>query len=43
MRDIDDIYRKYFDDVFKYLRGLTADETLSEELTQETFFKAMKS
>ena len=28
---------------FRYLRGLTANETLAEELTSETFFKAMKS
>ena len=33
---------EYFGDVFRYLRGLTANETLAEELTSETFFKAMK-
>ncbi len=42
MLEIDSIYKEYFEDVFKYLRGLTADEVLAEELTQETFFKAMK-
>ena len=37
------IYRDYFFDVYKYLRGLTGNEILAEELAQETFFKAMKS
>ena len=28
--------------VFRYLRALTGDASLSEELTQETFFRAVK-
>lgn len=39
----EEIYKEYFEDVFRYLRGLTANEVLAEELTEETFFKAMKS
>ena len=39
--DIDSIYRLYFRDVFLFLRGLTRSDTLAEELTQETFFKAL--
>ena len=39
--DIDRIYRLYFRDVFLFLQGLTHSETLAEELTQETFFKAL--
>lgn len=39
----DKIYKDYFFDVYKYLRGLTGNEALAEELAQETFFKAMKS
>ena len=42
MKEFEEIYRLYFMDVFRYLRGLTADEHLAEELTSETFFKAMK-
>ena len=38
--DIDSIYRLYFRDVFLFLQGLTHNEALAEELTQETFFKA---
>ncbi len=43
MDEFEAAYRKYFDDVFRYLRGLTANESLAEELTQETFFRAMKA
>jgi len=39
--DIDTIYRLYFKDVYLFLRGLTRSEPLSEELTQETFFRAL--
>ena len=39
--DIETIYRLYFRDVFLFLQGLTGSETLAEELTQETFFKAL--
>lgn len=43
MTGFEEIYELYFDDVFRFLRGLTADEALAEELTQETFFKALKA
>lgn len=41
--DFDYIYRAYFRDVFLYLRSLSANETIAEEITQETFVKALKS
>lgn len=41
MEQFEEVYNKYFHDVFSYLRGLTLNETLAEELTEETFFKAM--
>ncbi|MCR5835248.1 MAG: sigma-70 family RNA polymerase sigma factor [Lachnospiraceae bacterium] len=41
--EFEEIYRTYFQDVFKYIRGLTADEHLAEEITSETFFKAFKA
>ncbi len=34
---------KYYEDVFRFLRGLTRDEQLAEELTQETFYRAYKN
>ena len=43
MQDLDEMYREYYGDVYRYLRGLTADEQLAEDLTQETFLRAMRS
>lgn len=40
---IEELYNNYFHEVFLYLRSITGSEQLAEELTQETFFKAMKS
>ncbi len=39
--ELEEIYRLYFRDVCLFLQGLTRSEPLAEELTQETFFKAM--
>lgn len=41
--DFDLIYQTYFEDVFLYLRGLSNSETIAEEITQETFMKALKA
>ena len=41
--DIETIYRLYFRDVCLFLQGLTRSETLAEELTQETFFRALRA
>ena len=43
MEDFDAVFRAYYDDVFRFLRGLSASENLTEELTQETFFRAFRS
>lgn len=43
MKRFEEIYETYFQDVYKYLRGITANVHLAEELTSDTFFKAMKS
>lgn len=43
MTGMEKLYRRYFQDVFRFLRGLTCSESLAEELTAETFFRAMKS
>ena len=39
---IDEIYRENAAMIYKYLCGLTQDSGLAEELTQETFFQAIK-
>ncbi len=41
--EFEDIYRAYFDDVYRYLRRLSGDEHLAEELTSDVFFKALRS
>ena len=41
--DFERIYRMYFKDVFLYLRALSADTNTAEEITQETFVKALRS
>lgn len=42
MTQFETIYRDYFQDVFRYAMALTRDPDRAEELTAETFFKAMK-
>ncbi len=42
MQDIEKIYEEYFETVNKYLFCLTHNNDVSEELTQETFYKAVK-
>ena len=41
--DFEGIYQSYCKDVFRYLRSLSAGEDLAEEITQETFVKALKA
>ena len=43
MEEMVEIYRKYMPQVYKFLFSLCHDSHLSEELTQETFFQAIKS
>ncbi len=43
MDEFKDIYIKYANDVKIFLIYLTNDINLSEELTQETFYQALKS
>ncbi|MGN0692889.1 MAG: RNA polymerase sigma factor [Oscillospiraceae bacterium] len=40
--DIDDVYKRYADVVYRYLIVLCGNADLAEELTQETFFRAVK-
>ena len=42
MQDMEQIYKQYFETVNKYLFCLTHNSDISEELTQETFYKAVK-
>ena len=43
MTEFEEVYRLYFRDVYRYCLALTRDEQIAEEVTQETFFKALKA
>ena len=43
LADLDSIYRQNADTVFRFLMSMTGSADLSEELTQETFYQAVKS
>nr|MBP3598381.1 sigma-70 family RNA polymerase sigma factor [Eubacterium sp.] len=42
MQTMDEIYREHSQMVYRYLLSLTKQADLAEELTQETFFQALK-
>lgn len=42
MTDFGEIYSEHFSDVYKYVLTLCRNEAIAEEVTQETFFKAMR-
>ena len=41
MPDFEEVYRLYFADVYKYILALSRDGAVAEEITQETFFRAL--
>ena len=43
MLDMDVIYREYADSIFRFLMTLCGEACTAEELTQETFYQAVKS
>ena len=43
MEDFDKIYSEYYSEVYKFVLALCQNQTLAEEITQESFFKALKS
>ncbi len=43
MQSFDEIYQQYAQTVYKYLLSLTYQSDLSEELTQETFYQALRT
>ncbi len=43
MQKMDEIYQRYAQTVYRYLLSLTRDADLAEELTQETFYQAIRS
>lgn len=43
MLEFEEIYSEYFNDVYKYVYSLCRNSSVAEEITQDTFFKALKS
>ena len=43
MEEFEKIYRQYFTDVYRYMIRLTGNAELAEEITAETFFRALRS
>lgn len=41
--DFEQIYSKYFQEVYLYIKSLSHDVNIAEEITQDTFFKALKA
>ena len=41
--DLDQLYREYFTSVYRYIFSMCKDSLLAEEITQETFFRALKN
>lgn len=42
MEDFEAIYVQHFDGIYKYVFSLCRNETMAEEITQETFYRAME-
>ena len=41
--EFEKIYIRYFNDVFLFLKKLSKDESIAEEITSETFFTILKN
>jgi DNA-directed RNA polymerase specialized sigma24 family protein len=41
--DLENVYNTYFKDVFLYVKALSKDEHIAEDITSETFLKAIKA
>lgn len=43
MADFEQIYEAYFHDIYRYILRLSGNEHIAEDITSETFFKAMQA
>ncbi len=43
MQSMDEIYQKYAQTVYRFILSKTQDQDVAEELTQETFYQAIRS
>lgn len=42
MGDFEEVYNLYFKDVYRYVLSISRNPALAEEITQETFYKAIR-
>ena len=40
--EFDEIYKRFFKDVYLFVLAMSKDPHIAEEITQDTFFKALK-
>ncbi len=43
MTDFEKVYAEHFSDVYRYVLSLCKNESVAEDITQDTFFKALKN
>lgn len=43
MNEFEEIYEAYFNNIYLYILRLSRNENIAEEITSETFFKALKA
>ena len=43
MTDFEELYKDYFRDVYLYVKSLSGDDRIAEDITSETFLKALQS
>lgn len=41
--DFEQVYSKYYGSIYRYVFSMAKDENIVEEITQETFYKALKN
>lgn len=40
--EFEELYQTYFSDVYRYILKLSGSEHIAEEITEETFYKALR-
>lgn len=43
VESFDQAYEEYFEQVYRYILSISQNQSLAEEITQETFYKALRS
>lgn len=43
MTEFEEVYNQYFKDIYLYVKALSGSDSIAEEITSDTFFKAMNA